>query len=137
MKSFKDKNGESWIVELNVGTLLSIKNELDIDLLDKPGDFPTTVSAFVDVLWVSLLDQIQERKLNEIDFAKCLDGETINTATDCFVDELSNFFLPVDAAKAKAIKGLWTQIKQMKTLEEKQIENVLGVVSSVLEESSA
>ena len=137
MKSFKDKNQHSWAITLDVGTLMTIKQELEIDLLDKPGDFPTTVCDFVNMLWVTLRDQITAQGLDEMGFAKCLDGDSVSEASDAFVEELANFFLPMDAAKAKVIQGMWDQIKQMKNLEEKQVDNLLGVVSTGLAGSLA
>lgn len=136
MKSFTDKNGSAWSINLDVGTLLSIKQELGFDILDNPGDFPANVSDFVNVLWVALREQIENQNLDEIGFAKCLDGETVNTATDCFIEELANFFLPVDKAKAQAVRGMWDNLKNLKEIEAKTVENLLGVVSSGLAASS-
>ncbi len=133
MSTFQDLTGDKWVIALDVATLLAIKKEVGVDLLDKPEEFPATTSGFVDMLWITLQDQIKAANLDEMGFAKRLSLDTIEQASEKFVDELHNFFLPTDAARAKLIKTSWTGTKLQESMHQKIIEKALGIASIDLE----
>jgi len=119
---------------LNVGTLRNIKDQLDIDLLNKPGDMPTELSGIVDCLWVALFDQIQAREMTEKDFAQCLDGDVLAVAVDDFMAELAAFFLKIQPSKSMAIKGIWEKTKDLEKMQQEAVTAMLGSVSIDLQE---
>jgi len=133
-KIFKDTQGQSWRLALNVGTLRNIKDQLDIDLLNKPGDMPTELSGIVDCLWVALFDQTQARGMTEQDFAECLDGDVLAVAVDDFMAELAAFFLKIQPSKAMAIKGIWEKTKDLEKMQQEAVTTMLGSVSIDLQE---
>lgn len=117
MKSFTDKNGKCWDLELNVGAAIRLKSRLDFDLeniitLDKQQN-PDDVSLLekisgdaiflFNIIYVLCEKQCNEAKISQEDFAECFDADTIESATDALVDEIINFSRP---AKRKVLMQL-------------------------------
>ena len=118
MKSFVDKNGKSWDIELNIGTARKIKSRCNLDIeniitVDKQNN-PQDVSALerlamdsillFDVIFVLCENQIKADGITEEDFAELFNGEVIEAATDALVEEIINFSRP---AKRKVLTRLW------------------------------
>lgn len=136
MKTFKDELGQEWELDIKVGTLLAIKEQLGIDLLDAPGEMPTSLEKCVEILHVCMRKQAKERDLGLQDFADCLSGSSLAVAIDAFMEELGAFFFSIQKSKGMAIQGLWQQTKKVEQLQEEQVEKVLGILSSVWEGSA-
>lgn len=129
MHKFKDDKGSTWFITLNVGQLLEIKTCLDVDFLDKPGDMPDSLETFVDAIWMCCRDQARQIGIDEEAFAHRLGGGSFKDAIDCFIDELSSFFLSIDPMKSKAIKGLWEKLGSMNQKQADALEKALGTLS--------
>ena len=112
MKSFTDANGRTWTLTLNLGTAMTVKARLDIDLLQpEQGDPPLLTRLGTDemllgeVLCVMLEGQFAVHKVTEDDVRACFDGQTLLAAQKAFYEELINFFQSrgrKDRAKAVA-----------------------------------
>lgn len=129
MRIFKDYEGQEWQLDVNVATLLAIKTELGLDLLESPDKTPTSLSKMVDILYVTLHSQLQEAGLNEHDFALRLQGDCLANAIDLWMEELGSFFLKVQPSKGVAVKGLWAKCKELDAMEAANLESLLGSVS--------
>lgn len=105
MKSFKDNEGRSWEIALNVYEMKRIRALLGIDLvnvitLDKDGGVRVDLidriandpCLLVDILWVLVEDQAKEEGVTDVDFGCSLAGKAIEEATHAFLDELVDFF---------------------------------------------
>lgn len=105
MRSFKDNQGRSWQIALNVYEMKRIRAILGVDLvnvitLDKAGDIKVDLvdriandpCLLVDILWVIVEDQAKEEGVSDVDFGSSLAGESITGATEAFLDELVDFF---------------------------------------------
>lgn len=105
MRSFKDNQGRSWQIALNVYEMKRIRALLGIDLvnvitLDKDGavkvDLVDRIAndpcLLVDILWVLVESQAKEEGVSDVDFGCSLAGKSIEEATQAFLDELVDFF---------------------------------------------
>lgn len=105
MKSFKDNQGRSWEIALNVHEMKRIRAVLGVDLvnvitLDKDSavkvDLVDRIAndpcLLVDILWVLVEFQAKEEGVSDVDFGSSLSGEAIASATAAFLDELVDFF---------------------------------------------
>ncbi len=114
MKAFKDAQGRSWEIVVNVVTAKRVRDLCGgIDLLtilnppavDKEGNpLPLTPEqeetakvlrdsyTLVMVLWVLCQKQCEEKGVSEEDFGGSLVGDPIEQAQDALVQEVVNFF---------------------------------------------
>lgn len=99
MQQFKDKTGQTWNVDLTVGSLKTIREATGIKLGDiyakdtGLGDLiyaePEKLGA---LLWVLVEDQADALKITEEQFAKRLNGESLNAAISAILAACANFF---------------------------------------------
>lgn len=129
MRSFTDSQGERWAIDLSVADLLALKTELNINLLDNPESLPESLGGFVDLLSVILAEQIDKRGLDAVGFARRLSGGVLNDAIECFMGELTDFFLQLQRSRGLALKGLWEKAKEVETMQEEMVEKALGQLS--------
>lgn len=121
MKSFIDKNGETWDLELNIGTAMRLQSRLNINIencINLDSNKPKEISLLeritedsillFNIIYVLCETQVRERGLTEEEFAERFSGDTIAAATDALLDEIENFSRP---AKRKILKRL-RQISQ-------------------------
>ncbi len=99
MKTFTDANGRTWTLTLNLGTAMTVKAKLEIDLLQpEQGDPPLLTRLGTDemllgeVLCVMLEGQFAVHKVTEDDVRSSFDGQTLLSAQKAFYEELINFF---------------------------------------------
>jgi len=137
MKSFTDKTGESWDLDLNIGAAMRLKSRLDIDIenavtFDKSNN-PEDVSLLeriaedsillFNVIFILCEKQVQDRKLTQEQFAERFTGDTIEAATDALLDEIVNFSRP---AKRKVLQRLRQISKEYSDRAGKQLDQVLA-----------
>lgn len=105
MRNFKDNQGRSWQIALNVYEMKRIRAILGIDLvnvitLSKDGavkvDLVDRIAndpcLLVDILWVLVETKAKELGVSDVDFGRSLAGAAIEEATKAFLDELVDFF---------------------------------------------
>ncbi len=102
MQTFVDDKKRNWELAINVGIMRRVKSKLsdrNCDLLKLDEGTPPLVARLsvdvellVDVLYVILLDQVEQQNLSPEDFALGLGGDALSKATAAFWGELSDFF---------------------------------------------
>lgn len=137
MKSFTDKTGESWDLDLNIGAAMRLKSRLDIDIenavtFDKSNN-PEDVSLLeriaedsillFNIIFILCEKQVQDRKLTQEQFAERFTGDTIEQATDALLDEIVNFSRP---AKRKVLQRLRQISKEYAKRANMQLDQVLA-----------
>ena len=105
MRTFKDRDGRTWSVALNVHQMKRIRAHLGIDLvnviaLDSEGGVKVDLvdriandpCLLVDILWVCVEEEAKAAGVTDEQFGRSLAGDSIETATAAFLDELVDFF---------------------------------------------
>ena len=105
MKTFSDRRGRTWEVELNVSQMKRVRSALGVDLVNviavnSDGALKTTLiddivndpCLLVDILWVICEKQAKAEGVTDEDFGAALAGDAIEDATRAFLDELVDFF---------------------------------------------
>lgn len=137
MKSFIDKNGEAWDLDLNIGAAMRLKSRLDIKLDDvvkfdktnNPNDISLLERIAEDsillfnIIFVLCESQIRERNLTEEQFAERFTGDTIEQATEALLDEIVNFSRP---AKRKVLMRLRQISKEFSDQAGKKLDQILN-----------
>lgn len=129
MKYFVDDKGDSWGVDLTVGSLLRVKTALGFDLIDKPDSIPHDISSLVDILWVLLEPQLTTKGIGQVEFAERLGGESLESGIDAFMEEWAGFFRKVAPSRAAMIRGLWRKAREHGPAMEAEVERVLSTLS--------
>jgi len=112
MKAFVDKAGRNWTITLTLGTAMTVKEQLGIDLLQpEAGDPPLLTRLGTDemllgeVLCAMLAGQFETQEVTAEDVRNGFDGQTLLAAQRAFYEELIDFFQSrgrTDRAKAVA-----------------------------------
>ena len=137
MKSFTDKNGDSWDLDLNVGAAMRLNSRLNInienavrfDQANRPEDVSLLEQIAEDsfllfnIIFVLCEKQVQDRNLTQEDFAARFTGDTIEAATDALLDEIVNFSRP---AKRKILLRLRQISKEYSERANQQLDQVLA-----------
>ena len=105
MRTFKDCEGRTWSIALNVHQMKRIRAHLGIDLvneiaLDADGKVKVDLvdriandpCLLVDILWVCVEEEAKEAGVTDEQFGRSLAGDSIEDATKAFLDELVDFF---------------------------------------------
>lgn len=98
MASFRDGKGNEWVIRIDVGALLDVKERTELDLPQLMrsvevltefifGDAEKPVKA----LWVLCEEQAKERGLNERGFYRLFDSQTLEAATETLLKSVANF----------------------------------------------
>lgn len=122
MKSFKDSNGRTWLIEINVTAIKKVRAICGLNLVDiiqLEGGKPNTeildkLSAdpclLVDVLYVLCKDQADLDKISDEEFGRRMNGDAIEAATTAFLEEMIDFF---PEAKRRVLRFIMDQAEQM------------------------
>lgn len=156
MKTFTDANGRSWTLTLNLGTAMTVKSRLDIDLLQpeapRKGEangepvltlLGTDEMLLGEVLCVMLEGQFIKHGVTEEDVRNCFDGQTLLAAQKAFYEELIDFFRGRGRNdRAKAVAKQMAMINAAVSAVETKLdainieETILGVMSGASQEAS-
>ncbi|MDR2763132.1 MAG: hypothetical protein LBB88_11050 [Planctomycetaceae bacterium] len=132
MQVFKDNANRNWTISLNIGSAMSVKDRLGIDLLQpESGDPPlltrlgTDEMLLAQVIATLLESQFELHKIDATQIYQCFDGQTFARAHESFYKELIDFFQNrgrIDRAKAveKQMNMILAGIKAA----ESQLENL-------------
>ena len=112
MKAFTDRAGRSWTITLTLGTAMTVKEQLGVDLLQpEAGDPPLLTRLGTDemllgeVLCAMLQQQFETQGVTAAEVRNGFDGQTLLAAQKAFYEELIDFFQSrgrTDRAKAVA-----------------------------------
>lgn len=106
MKSFTDNNGQTWIINVNVGALKRVKSLCDglnllnvitfterseprTDVLDQISSDPVLL---VDVLYAICKPEADAKGINDEAFGAALSGDVIEYATKQLLEAIVDFF---------------------------------------------
>jgi hypothetical protein len=122
MHQFTDSKGQVWELSINVASLRRVKDKLQLDLTRVIAQDDNTLAKLADpetlanVLWVLVEGQAEAKGISPESFAEGLAGESIDSATESLLQELSDFFpraqrTLIKAALAKTEKMQETVIR--------------------------
>jgi hypothetical protein len=117
MKTFKDSKNVSWDISITVGTIKRIKDITGIDVFEesaKQKNIFITVSEdpilLCNILYAICKPQADERKITDEQFGESMGGDAIEVATNCFIEELIDFF---PSAKRPAFRKMMAKAESM------------------------
>lgn len=92
MKTFKDRHGNEWEIDLSLGSCERVRDRASVDLTDivsTQATFSKLSDPFVlgAVLWVLCERQAEKRGLGPEEFRDCFNGDTLHLATEALIDE--------------------------------------------------
>ena len=122
MKTFKDKTGTQWTIDITVTTIKRVKSMLDIDLLTAAdGELMQRLASdevlMVDLIYAICYPQCEDRSVTDEQFGELLVGDSIDAAYTAFLEELADFFR--DPAKRRVMRTL---LDKQKLIEKRQME---------------
>ena len=106
MKQFKDMNGRTWEVSMNVAALKRVRDLLDIDLMQLPivdendpeasllHRLGTDPVVLVDVLFVMVKPQADATGVTDDQFAEALGGDALADGSEALIAECISFYRP-------------------------------------------
>lgn len=109
MASFMDKNGRTWVVEINVATIKRVRSLAGVDLLDITGG--TVVQRLLfdpillcDALFAVCKPQADAESVSDEAFGEAMAGDAIENATAALLEELVSFSpSPKDRENLRAV----------------------------------
>lgn len=109
MLTFKDRENREWEVKLDVGMIEDIKDETGVDLDDlmkEKSKMSEMIFAetrkLVEIMYVICKEQINKIPLTPREFAKGFDRQTLDSASDAFLNALILFYPRTSAGKVLA-----------------------------------
>lgn len=94
MKTFTDRAGRTWTIDVTVDAIKRVRGLLDVDLLDSENTLRRLMIdpiLLVDVIYVVCKPQADAEQLTDVDFARAMAGDTIAHAKTALVEDLVNF----------------------------------------------
>lgn len=136
MRSFEDKTGQSWNVELTIGVIENIKDKLNVDLFDPVGEdhqlivdlapiSPKNIKLFIDIIWVVCEDQCKDRSLSSSEFGSLLNADSLKQIYSAFYEEWELFF------QSLGRKDLGEKIRKMKSLIQEGVEEMIVEIKAM------
>jgi len=97
MKTFKDNEGRTWTVAVNIATVKRVKTLLRVNLLDAIEGkliekLATDPILLCDVIYAVCKPEADETKISDEQFGKAMAGDAIEHATTALLEELVDFF---------------------------------------------
>lgn len=159
MKSFKDRTGRAWLIEVNVTAIKKVRALCDgldlVNMIQFDGERPNTAVLdrlssdpvlLVDLIYVLCKDQADQDKITDEEFGRRMNGDAIEAATTALLEEMIDFFpeakrrllrLILDQAEAMTQKMRETSDLILKSPEfQEQLQNQLMKSSMNTPESS-
>lgn len=92
MKTFKDRHGNEWEIDLSLGACERVRDRAGVDLTDivsTQATFAKLADPFVlgSVLWVLCERQADKRGIGPEEFRDCFNGDTVHAASEALIDE--------------------------------------------------
>lgn len=99
MKQFKDANGKSWQVVIDVSAMKRVRDLTGVNLYSLVDEQAKPLGALlgnpvqlVDVLYVLCKEQADAANVSDETFGRSFNGDVLEAATDAFLEELFGFF---------------------------------------------
>lgn len=118
MKTFKDNEGRTWTVSVNIAAVKRVKSLLNINLLDAiEGKLIEELSSdpvmLCDVIYVICKPKADENKVTDEQFGRAMGGDAIATATTALLEELVDFF---PSAKRQVLRKALEKFQMVESL---------------------
>ena len=129
MKTFKDREGREWLIDINIASIKRVNDLLDIDLLKLEGNelverLIADPCTLCNVVYVLCMEQAKQRSISDEDFGRAMAGDAIDDATTAVLEEFVAFF---PARKRPVMQQALARIKQIETA---QLEAATRIVNS-------
>lgn len=111
--TFKDTEGRTWDCAIDYAAAKRVRGGMDVNLLDGKEALEALVDdvmMLVDVIYVVVQPQAEQRGVSDEQFGAALDGDTIDAATSAFLEAFVNFSQP---AKRPAMRQLIQKLDQL------------------------
>lgn len=133
MHGFKDTEGRSWALSINVTSIRRVRGLVGVDLCklidDKLQPFADLVSdpcKLVDVLYCLCKEEADKRGVSDEDFGRAMAGDVIDESINAFTEELIDFF-----QNARIRASLRTVIAKGKTIQTKMLEHAEVMLAKI------
>lgn len=134
MRTFKDTKGRQWRLNITVGVLDQICEELGDDIFEDPTQISMSPRDNVHMLWITVEEQAEAKGIEPRDFGRSLDGPTLREAMNEWMGALSDFFSALLPGRGKMLDQAWQTSKGMLKIEEALVDSILGNTSIDSEE---
>ena len=113
---FTDSENREWTLYLDINLARTIRNRLDVDVLDPQGGLSKLASdpiLLVDTLYLICEEQCIQRKVSDEEFGRSLRGQSIEDATDALVEALTDFIPP---RRRELLQSMTTAGEELQTM---------------------
>src|SRR4030042_992897 len=132
MKTFTDAAGRTWTLSLTLGTAMTVKEALGVDLLQpEAGEPPLRTRLGTDEMLLGeglcamLAGQFETHKVTAADVRNSFDGQTLLAAQEAFYEEMIGFFCSRGRNdRAKAVAKQMAMIDAAVTAVETRIDGI-------------
>lgn len=111
-KKFKDTKGREWSIKITFGTLEDIHEEVGTDILSDPTSVSLEPRKWVEMIWLAIQDNARDLGVSPEDFGKSLDGQTLRSGMDAFMEDLSDFLLPLMPEQSAVLTATWKAVNE-------------------------
>jgi hypothetical protein len=98
MHEFRDTKGRPWQLEVNVDTIEQVKIDCGINLLDVADPSSNLMQELIafppllaKLLFSSMADQAKTKEVDDREFRRSMNGDTLQAAHDALIDEIILF----------------------------------------------
>lgn len=139
MRTFKDNEGISWIIEILVETVLKIRAEYDVDLV---GLTPKTLGKLEEdpillcqIIWALCEEQAKARNIDAEAFARAIGGDPLDAAWDAISGAISDFSRGRKRSRWEKVLALTARMneKEDKLLERVEDPEILKRINEAME----
>jgi len=118
MKTFKDNEGRTWTVAVNIATVKRVKTLLGVNLLDAiEGKLIENLAIdpvlLCDVIYAVCKPDADRNNITDEEFGRAMAGDVIEHATVAFLEELVDFF---PEAKRLVLRKALTKFQRVEKL---------------------
>lgn len=126
MRSFKDKHGTEWTVDVDLSLINRVRSATGINLIDlvlgKAGDdVAEDLEKQGQILWAVCEDQARARNASPETFAKGMNGESMEKGFEAIAEGVADFLSPTrrDLARKVMEKGKAVQAAALDLVNQK------------------
>jgi hypothetical protein len=141
MRSFTDRAGTKWDVEINVSAIKRVRGLLNINLLDVVDgklldDLIRDPIRLCDIIYALCKPQADQLGLNDEAFGQRMAGDAIAQATDALTAEIVDFFPNAQdrANLARVLETTAAALTSVRTRIAHRIENLGPVIAAAVEQ---
>lgn len=119
MQSFKDSKDRTWNVQLTLGAVMEIKEQLHVDLLkpEEPAfvEALTDLTAICNMVYLAVKEQADALQIDDREFCNGLDPAAIGALAEAFNEALVSFLQAFRPELGPAVAAIWDKIQTVKT----------------------